>query len=90
VLLARNPAAPSGVGFGDPGFVFIGSVGRPTRARLSQDSFVQTDEAKLRPGGTWGPLGPIAVRCTVSSRRVRCENRAHHGFIITRHSYRAF
>lgn len=84
------PAHGGGEGAGDPGFVFISSVGRPTRARLSQDSFVQTGQARLRAGATWGALGPIAVTCRVSRQALRCENRSRHGFLITRHSYRAF
>jgi hypothetical protein len=81
---------PKGKGVGDPGFVFLGSVGHPKRARLSQDSFVGTTPVDLHAGSTWGGIGPIAVTCTISASAVRCENRAHHGFTITKNSYRAF
>ncbi len=84
------PAPKAGVGFGDPGFVFLGSVGRPSLARLSQDSFVGTHQVALRSGRKWGGIGPIEVTCTISARAVRCVNRARHGFTITRSSYRAF
>lgn len=86
---ARAVPAPKGKGIGDPGFVFLGSVGRPERARLSQDSFVGTKPVKLRGGSSWS-VGPIAVKCTVRARAVRCTNRSGHGFTITKNSYRAF
>jgi hypothetical protein len=90
-LLCSSPVvpAPKAAGIGDPGFVFIGSVGRPTLARLSQDSFVANHPVTLRSGRSWH-VGPIAVTCTISSSAVRCSNRARHGFTITRHSYRTF
>jgi len=83
------PAPPKGQGFGDPGFVFLGSTGHPKRARLSQDSFVGSHAVKLKSGAKW-KVGPIAVTCTVSAKAVRCINRSHHGFKITKNSYRAF
>jgi hypothetical protein len=86
---ARAVPAPKGKGIGDPGFVFLGSVGRPERARLSQDSFVGTHAVKLSRGSSWR-VGPIAVKCTIGARAVRCTNRSHHGFAITKSSYRAF
>jgi hypothetical protein len=86
---ARAVPAPKGKGIGDPGFVFLGTVGRPERARLSQDSFVGTHSVKLGRGSNWG-VGPIAVKCTVSATAVRCTNRSRHGFTITKSSYRAF
>jgi len=84
------PAPKAGVGFGDPGFVFLGSVGRPSLARLSQDTFVGTHPVALGSGRKWGGIGPIAVTCTIGASAVRCVNRAGHGFTITRSSYRAF
>jgi hypothetical protein len=86
---ARPVPAPKGNGFGDPGFVFLGSTGRPSIARLSQDSFVAANPVALTPGRAWR-IGPISVMCTIASSTVRCTNRSHHGFTITRHSYRAF
>jgi hypothetical protein len=88
---ARSVPAPKAkVGFGDPGFVFLGSVGRPSLARLSQDTFVGTHPVALGSGRKWGGIGPIAVTCTIGASSVRCVNRAHHGFTITRSSYHAF
>ena len=83
------PAPPKGQGFGDPGFVFLGSTGHPKLARLSQDSFVGSHTVKLKSGRKW-EVGPIAVKCTISAKAVRCVNRLHHGFKITKSSYRAF
>jgi hypothetical protein len=77
-------------GFGDPGFVFLGSVGRPSLARLSQNSFVGTHQVALGSGRTWGGIGPIEVKCTIGASSVRCVNRSRRGFTITRSSYRAF
>ncbi len=59
------------------------------RARLSQDSFVGSHAVKLKSGTKW-EVGPIAVKCTISAKAVRCTNRSHHGFKITKSSYRAF
>jgi hypothetical protein len=84
------PAPKTNQGFGDPGFVFLGSTGRPSLARLSQDSFVGTHPVALGSGQRWGGIGPIKVTCTIGASAVRCVNRAHHGFTITRSSYRAF
>lgn len=87
---ARSVPAPAkGHGIGDPGFVFLGSVGRPMRARLSQDSFVGVHSVKLHSPSSWMG-GPIDVKCTISAKAVRCVNRTHHGFTITKSSYRAF
>ena len=83
------PAPPKGQGIGDPGFVFLGSTGHPKRARLSQDSFVGSHAVKLKSGSKW-KVGPIAVTCTIGAKAVRCVNRSHHGFRITKSSYRAF
>ena len=87
---ARSVPAPKSGGFGDPGFVFLGSTGRPSLARLSQDTFVGTHQVALGSGRKWGGIGPIEVTCTIGARAVRCVNRARHGFTITRSSYRAF
>jgi hypothetical protein len=87
---ARSVPAPKAGGFGDPGFVFLGSVGRPSLARLSQDSFVGTHQKALGSGRKWGGIGPIEVTCTIGANAVRCVNRVRHGFTITRSSYRAF
>jgi hypothetical protein len=86
---ATQVPAPKTGGFGDPGFVFLGSAGHPQLARLSQDSFVDATPVALKPGSRWAG-GPIAVRCTITARAVRCTNRSHHGFTITKHSYRSF
>ncbi|MGH2851570.1 MAG: hypothetical protein ACRDLP_13245 [Solirubrobacteraceae bacterium] len=86
---ARVVPPPKAKSVGDPGFVFLGSVGRPSPARLSQDSFVGTHAVTLGRGRRWA-LGPIDVTCTVTASAVRCENRSHHGFKITAGSYRAF
>jgi hypothetical protein len=90
-LLCDSPSVPPPKhgGFGDPGFVFLGSVGHPSLARLSQDSFVGTRATRLQSGRSWA-IGPIAVTCRVSAAAVRCTNRSHHGFTITKRSYRAF
>ena len=87
---ARAVPAPKTKGIGDPGFVFLGSVGRPSLARLSQDSFVGTRQVALGSGRKWGGVGPIEVTCKIGASSVRCVNRAHHGFTITRSSYSAF
>jgi hypothetical protein len=87
---ARSIPAPKAGGFGDPGFVFLGSTGRPSLARLSQDSFVGTHQVTLGSGRKWGGIGPVEVTCTIGASSVRCVNRARHGFTITRSSYRAF
>ncbi len=86
---ARPVPAPKANGFGDPGFVFLGSTGHPSLARLSQDTFVGTKPVALSQGRQWG-IGPISVTCTIGSRAVSCANRSHHGFTITKSSYRAF
>jgi hypothetical protein len=86
---AKAVPAPEAKGVGDPGFVFLGSVGAPALARLSQNSFVGTTTVALRRGGEWG-TGPIRVKCAISATAVRCANRSRHGFTITRSSYRSF
>jgi hypothetical protein len=86
---ARPIPPPKAKGIGDPGFVFLGSTGRPSLARLSQDSFVGSHPVALKTGRKWS-IGPIAVTCTISSTAVRCVNRADHGFTITKTSYRSF
>jgi hypothetical protein len=87
---ARSVPAPKAKGVGDPGFVFLGSTGHPSLARLSQDSFVGAHPVALKNGSRWGGIGPISVKCTISARAVRCVNRSHHGFTITKGSYRSF
>lgn len=86
---AKPVPAPKANGVGDSGFVFLGSTGHPSLARLSQDSFVGTQPVALRRGSKWG-IGPISVTCTIGSRAVRCANRSHRGFTIAKSSYRAF
>jgi len=81
------PAPPHGVGFGDPGFVFLTTHGRPTLARLSQDTFEGSSPVALTSGRTWSELG---ITCTISTTTVRCVNRSAHGFTIGAHSYKAF
>ena len=66
---ARSVPAPKTGGFGDPGFVFLGSVGRPSLARLSQNSFVGTHQVALGSGRKWGGIGPIEVTCTIGAAR---------------------
>jgi hypothetical protein len=80
---------PKSKSFGDPGFVFLASAGRPSLARLSQDSFVGTNPVALGRGRRWN-VGPIDVTCTIGAKAVRCVNRSHHGFTITKSSYRSF
>lgn len=85
---ARSVPAPKrGVGFGDPGFVFLSRNGRPLLARLSQDSFEGSNPVALASGRTWSALG---VACKISATRVRCANRSGHGFTIGKSSYKAF
>ncbi len=86
---SRHVPPPKGAGIGDPGFVFLGSAGRPSLARLSQDSFVGQDPVALKGRGEWA-IGPIAVTCKISATAVRCSNHSHHGFRITKSSYRPF
>ena len=86
---ARVVPAPRAKGVGDPGFVFLGSTGRPLLVRLSQDSFVGTRPIALGSGRSW-EIGPISVTCAIRTHAVRCANRTHHGFTITVSSYRAF
>jgi hypothetical protein len=83
------PAPKSGVGFGDPGFVFLSAHGRPLLARLSQNSFAGSTArpARLGIGSRWTALG---VTCTISATEVRCANGSAHGFAIGKNSYRAF
>jgi len=90
-LLCSSPPipAPKSGGIGDPGFVFLGSTGRPMLARLSQDSFVGTRPVALKTGRRW-TIGPISVVCTVKAASVRCVNRSGHGFTVTKRSYKSF
>lgn len=81
--------APKGNGVGDPGFVFLGSTGRPRLARLSQDSFTGTNPVILKSSSLWRSV-PFRVTCVISPTAVRCTNSSHHGFTITKRSYRAF
>jgi len=86
---ARHVPPPKTRGVGDPGFVFLGSAGRPSLARLSQDSFIGTRAVTLASGSKWH-VEAIDATCTVGSSAVRCVNRSNHGFTITRSSYGAF
>jgi hypothetical protein len=81
---------PKAKGIGDPGFVFLASTGRPSLARLSQDSFVGTHAITLKAGRKWSGAGPILVTCTIAAASVRCVNHAGHGFTITKRSYHSF
>jgi hypothetical protein len=81
------PAPASGVGFGDPGFVFLGAHGRPVLARLSQDEFESSVPRRLTAGRIWSDAG---VTCTIHPSTVRCVNLSHHGFTVARHTYAAF
>jgi hypothetical protein len=81
------PPPPHGVGYGDPGFVFLATHGRPTLARLSQDSFEGSSRVPLASGRTWSDLG---ITCTISTRTVRCVNRSAHGFTVGVRSYKPF
>jgi hypothetical protein len=80
--------APKGHSIGDPGFVFLPTRGRPSLARLSQDSFQGINTVVLTGTRTWRRIG--AITCTLSASAVRCTNRSRHGFTISRTSYRAF
>ena len=71
------PPPPHGVGFGDPGFVFLAAHGRPTLARLSQDTLEGSTPVALSSGQRWSDLG---ITCTISTASVRCVNRSAHGF----------
>lgn len=86
---ATTVPAPKAKGFGDPGFVFFGSIGHPELARLSQNTFVGTSPVALKAGSSWRG-GPIDATCTIRAKAVRCVNRSHHGFTITKTSYKAF
>jgi hypothetical protein len=81
---------PKAKGIGDPGFVFLASTGRPSLARLSQDSFVGTHAVALKAGRKWSGGGPIHVTCTIAATSVRCVNHSGHGFTITKTSYHSF
>ncbi len=81
------PPPPHGAGYGDPGFVFLATHGRPTLARLTQDSFEGSNPVALISGRTWSELG---ITCTISTTTVRCVNRSAHGFTIGKHSYKPF
>jgi hypothetical protein len=81
---------PKAKGIGDPGFVFLASTGRPSLARLSQDSFVGTHAVALKAGRKWSGGGPILVTCTIAASSVHCVNHSGHGFTITKKSYHSF
>jgi hypothetical protein len=84
---ASIPPPPHGLGYGDPGFAFLGAQGRPILARLTQDSFEGSAPVALSDGSTWSKLG---ITCRISATRVRCANRSEHGFTIGKHTYQAF
>jgi hypothetical protein len=86
---ARAVPAPKTKSFGDPGFVFLGSTGRPMLARLSQDTFTGSTPVALKNGASWS-ASPLHVACSLSAAAVRCTNQSRHGFTITRSSYHAF
>jgi hypothetical protein len=87
----RIPAPKNeGPADGDPGFVFLGSSGRPVLARTSQDTFAGTGNPVKLPAGTTWRLAAVNVTCTISAQSVRCVNGAHHGFTITKRSYASF
>ena len=77
---------------GDPGFAYLRPAGRPSRARLSQYSWVGLGSIRtvaVRPGRTWRIRG-TGIACRIGRRAVRCANGSHHGFTITRRAYRPF
>lgn len=86
---ARPVPAPKAKGIGDPGFVFLGSTGRPVLARLSQDSFTGSTPVALASGSSWS-TPHLRVTCSLSAAAVRCTNHSEHGFTITKSSYHAF
>lgn len=81
------PAPPHGAGYGDPGFVFLVTLGRPILARLTQDSFEGSNFVALSSGRTWSDLG---ITCAISTTTVHCVNRSAHGFTIGVRSYKPF
>ena len=97
LCFARPIPAPRGAddSIGDPGFVYLKGEGRPRRARLSQYSWGKEGgwqshgRRSLGPGARWKREG-LGVTCVVRKRLVRCANRARHGFVIRRSSYRAW
>jgi hypothetical protein len=80
---------------GDPGYVFLRSVGHSRLARLSQYSWAREGgyeskhRAALAAGQKWSG-GALKVTCTISPNAVRCVNRSNHGYVITKSSYRMF
>jgi hypothetical protein len=80
---------------GDPGFVFLGATGLPHPARLSQYTWQKPNgwepkgRATLKTGRSW-THGRLGVTCKVTATDVRCTNRSHHGFSISRTAYRPF
>jgi hypothetical protein len=54
---------------------------------LCADGWDKSHRATLTPGQTWRHGG---LRCSVRRASVRCTNRSHHGFTITRRAYRPF
>jgi hypothetical protein len=75
---------------GDPGFVFLRSRGRAKPARLSQDTFAGTGNPVALASGTRWQLRALGASCKIMAASVRCANRSHHGFTLTRHSYKPF
>lgn len=84
---AKGIPAPTHPGVGDPGFVQIGLLGRPQVLRLSQDSFVAGQTARLGRGRLWNQLG---VTCHIALTTVMCFNGANHGFVIGNGRYLTF
>jgi sugar lactone lactonase YvrE len=89
----RVPAPPpSRTSIGDPDFVYLAATGRPRLVRLSQYSWVGLGFIKtvaVSPGRTWRIRG-TGIACAIGRRAVRCSNGSHHGFTITRRTYRSF
>lgn len=97
LCFARSIPTPKGAddSIGDPGFVYLKADGRPRRARLSQYSWEKEGgwqshgRRSLRAGDRWKRKG-AGMTCVVRKRLVRCANRARHGFVVRRSSYRAW
>jgi hypothetical protein len=84
------PNPPKGVGFGDGGFVFLSAHGNPKLARLSQDTFANSNHpVGLSAHSTWSELG---VTCRIGPTSVRCTNESGHGFSIGKRvsAYKSF
>jgi hypothetical protein len=88
---ARPVPPPKAQGEGDPHFVYLKPVGRPLLVRLSQKSWVGTiTKAVTLTGASKWYIRASGVTCTIGATAVRCANRSHYGFTITKSSYRAF